>query len=65
MKKNSAKRTKIGQKRTEKNRARKKRAKALREFNHTTWQVKTMQAYLNGETTAEDVMSELAGRNKE
>lgn len=47
MKKSNKAHSQRGLKRHQKNVDRLKRAKALREFNHMAWQVKTMQSYLN------------------
>lgn len=46
MKKNNAKLSEIGRKRTAKNKARKARAKVLQEFNQKTFEVKVFQEYL-------------------
>lgn len=54
MKKNNVKSSQRGLKRDAKNKARVKRAKALRDFNHMAAQVKFMQAYMNGQQGEEN-----------
>lgn len=53
MKKNNVSSSQRGLKRDAKNKARLKRAKSLREFNHLAAQVKFMQAYVEQQKSAQ------------